>query len=527
MSVPPQIRNGELIVKMRTAPAAAMTLGTASLSLVRPLALQRVGLYRAAMNEAETWAMLEKVRQRPDVEWAEPNYQMHALKVPNDPQYRFQWHYPLFNLPQAWDVTTGNASTVVAVLDTGTLHSAVDASLTHPDLVGKVIGGYDFISDPMMGGDGDGRDADPFDVGDKPGAQSSYHGTHVAGTIAAATDNGVGVAGVDWNAKLLSVRVLGVGGGSNADIIDGILWSAGIAVNGVPMNPNPAKVINMSLGGTNACDQASQDAIDQATAKGAIIVVAAGNENADVATSSPANCNNVISVGAVGPNGTRAPYSNFGARIDVMAPGGDTSQAFTVGTDSNPAGVLSTSRDDASRMPNFVFENGTSMAAPHIAGLVSLMVGQNPALTTPQVLAALKMAATKLTAEQCVRPSGDECGAGLVDAAKALGVTAPAAPPKPQTAPAKTYAIARFDTGGGNFDMARSKSVPLTLGAATIPFSIPDLDPGNYVVSVWTDLNDDRMIQPGEPIYASKTPSVVTAGQDTGNVVITMTADTP
>lgn len=527
MSGAPDIRAGEILVKTRSAPLPTMESGTASLALVRPLGLANAGLYRAPMTEAETLALVEKLRARPDVEWAVPNHRLHALKVPNDPQYRLQWHYGLFNLPQAWDVTTGNASTVVAVLDTGTLHSAVDASRTHPDLVGKVIGGYDFISDPMVGNDGDGRDADPFDVGDKPGGQASYHGSHVAGTIAAATENGVGVAGVDWNAKLLSVRVLGVGGGSTADILDGILWSAGLPVNGVPTNANPAKVINMSLGGTAACDPAYQDAIDQATAKGAIIVVAAGNENLDATTSVPANCKNVITVGAVGPNGARAPYSNFGARVDVMAPGGDTNQSFTVGADTNPAGVLSTTRDDATGMTNYTFENGTSMAAPHIAGLVSLMVGMNPTLTTAQALAALKAASTKLTAEQCARPSADECGAGLVDAAKALGVAAPAPPMPTPTQAAKTYVIARFDSGGGNFDAARSRFVPITPQGQAIPFTIAELDPGSYQVAGWTDLNGDQLVQPTEPLFPAKAPVAVTANRTTPDVSITLRPDTP
>lgn len=523
---------GEVIVKLRTAAAlrAALPFGRASATAVRRIGpWQDVHLYRGAtMTATETLDAVAALRRDPDVLWAEPNYVERPTKTPNDPFYKLQWHYDMFNLPAAWDVTTGSAATVVAVIDTGMLYSDADQAKTHPDLAGKVVAGYDFISDPEMAGDGDGRDADAFDVGDEPNGQPSYHGTHVAGTIAAATDNGTGVAGIDWSAKLVNVRVLGVGGGTSADIADGILWAAGLPVSGVPNNPQPAKVINMSLGGMGACSQLYQDAFTQASANGAIVVVAAGNDNMDASGFRPASCSGVITVGAVGPEGTRAPYSNFGARVDVMAPGGDTDRTFTVGADTYQAGVLSTLRNAAKGEFEYTFYQGTSMAAPHVAGLVSLMVGQTPSLTTAQALAQLKASARKLTDAQCNRPSGDECGAGLVDAAKALGSTAAPPPPAPPaTAAAKTYVVALFDRGGGSFDEARSKYVAVVVGDAAVPYSIKDLDPGTYVVAAFTDLNGDQNVQDNEPITVDKTPVTVAADMDSPGIDLVLAADSP
>ena len=217
---------------------------------------------------------------------------------------------------------------MVAVIDTG--------YRPHADLTGRFVQGYDFIWDPEVANDGDGRDADARDPGDWitsadaasvtfagcPVENSSWHGTHVAGTIAANTNNGVGVAGVNWQAKILPVRVLGKCGGYTSDIVDGMRWAAGLTVSGVPANANPAKVLNISLGGSGTCSMAEQSAVNDINATGAVIVVAAGNSDADAAAFTPSSCDGVIVVGATDKSGTRAYYSNYGSIVDISAPGG-------------------------------------------------------------------------------------------------------------------------------------------------------------------------------------------------------------
>jgi subtilisin family serine protease len=202
------------------------------------------------------------------------------------------------------------------------------------------VGGYDFISDAFVANDGDGRESNAQDPGDwntagqcppDPGAYpSSWHGTHVAGTIAAVSNNGSGVAGVAFGARVLPLRVLGRCGGYTSDIADAIVWASGGSVSGVPANSNVAKVVNLSLGGAGACDTTTQNAINSARTRGTVIVVAAGNENQNASNSSPANCSGVIAVASVNRSGGRAYYSNFGSVVDVAAPGGDVRQQWSV-----------------------------------------------------------------------------------------------------------------------------------------------------------------------------------------------------
>ncbi|MBF6593900.1 MAG: S8 family peptidase [Thermaceae bacterium] len=432
---------GEVIVRFKPSVSlqSVQTLQVAGISLQRMsgLGLTDTALYRTTTSTSDTLALVEVLRQRADVLYAQPNYLMQALATPNDPAFPIQWDFAAMKLPTAWDIEKGTSSPVtVAVVDTGMLSQ-------HPDLAGKTLPGYDFITDPRQANDGDGRDPNPEDPGDNPGKQSSYHGSHVAGTIAATTNNAVGVAGISWGAKILPVRVLGVGGGASSDIIAGILWAAGIHVDGVPDNPNPAQVINLSLGGKYTCDQAPayQDAFNQVAAKGAIVAVAAGNSSDDASLYSPASCSGVITVGASETRNFRAYYSNYGPRIDVIAPGGDTSVGTinkvcgTNGDQFCPDGILSTIKNDASGQYIYAFYQGTSMASPHVAGLLALMKSKNPSLTAAAALDILKRTAHPLTTEACTgKPSAaldkvapnfpnlaaSDCGAGLVDATAAL-----------------------------------------------------------------------------------------------------------
>ncbi|MFI5866138.1 S8 family peptidase [Streptomyces sp. NPDC051546] len=371
---------------------------------------------------ADAAAVMAQFRADPDVAYVEPDSRAYALAVtPNDTEYAKQWD--LFeptagmNVPAAWDKTTGSGVTV-AVIDTG--------YVAHSDVAPNIVAGYDFISSSTAARDGNGRDNNPADQGDWSAAgecgtgstasNSSWHGTHVAGTIAAATGNSKGVAGIAYGAKIQPVRVLGKCGGATSDIVDAITWASGGSVAGVPANATPAKVINMSLGGSGACTATYQNAINAAVGRGTTVVVAAGNSNANASGFSPASCNNVINVASTNRTGDRSFYSNFGTIIDVSAPGGETRRATdTPGTVTTPEnGILSTLNDGATTPGAEIYKpyQGTSMAAPHIAGLAALLVSAKPSLTPAQVESAIKANARPL-AGTCT----GGCGTGLADAA--------------------------------------------------------------------------------------------------------------
>ncbi|MFE4261952.1 S8 family serine peptidase [Streptomyces sp. NPDC056883] len=384
---------------------------------------------------ADAAAVMAQFRADPDVAYVEPDSRAYALAVtPNDTEYAKQWD--LFestagmNVPAAWDTTTGSGVTV-AVIDTG--------YVAHSDVAANVVAGYDFISSSTAARDGNGRDNNPADQGDWSAAgecgtgskasDSSWHGTHVAGTIAAATSNSKGIAGIAYGAKIQPVRVLGKCGGATSDIVDAITWASGGTVSGVPANATPAKVINMSLGGSGACTSTYQNAINAAVGRGTTVVVAAGNSNADAAGFSPASCNNVINVAASNRTGDRSFYSNYGAIIDVAAPGGETRRATdTPGTITTPEnGIWSTLNTGATTpgAENYEPYQGTSMAAPHVAGLAALLKSANSALTPAQIESAIKANARPL-AGTCT----GGCGTGLADAAASVAAVT-STPPTP------------------------------------------------------------------------------------------------
>lgn len=535
---PVKVVPGEVIVKFSSALQSQrlQTLSVAGLELqrVRTLALPnaRLELYHVdGLSQAQTLALVAELRTRQDVASAFPNWILHALKTPNDELFGLQWHYEAMNLPAAWDIQDGTTQAVpVAVVDTGITQ--------HPDLQSKLLPGYDFVSDTARSGDGDGFDTDPTDEG----GNSNYHGSHVAGTLAATTNNGAGVAGVSWGSKIVPVRVLGNdGSGSFDDIFDGILWAAGDTIDGVPVNPNPVRVINLSLGGDieEPCPSDVVDFFQQLADVGVAVVVAAGNDDADTATYFPASCGAVITVGATGPLGTRAPYSNYGAAIDVMAPGGDSNFTFTVGGDTYPAGVLSTVFFDDTNEYGYTFYDGTSMASPHVAGLVALLLAKEPELSVADITARLKSSAAPFDTGTCERPSGADCGAGLVDAAKALGGTGgggggqPAPPPPPQTGELTTYVAAFYCAtfNCGLYDTDRSQLIEVPQTRDETPFTLTGLEEGSYVIAAWQDLNKNEDVDDNEPFgfYGDDVPAhvPVTANRNIGGVTIYLQSSTP
>ncbi|MBN3787041.1 S8 family peptidase [Burkholderia sp. Ac-20353] len=370
---------------------------------------------------ADATALAQVFAADGDVDYAEPDRRMSVRDTPNDPDYSQQWYLsdPTagIDLPAAWTRTKGSPTVVTAVLDTG--------YRPHADLVSNLLPGYSFISDVNTSNNGNTRGPDATDPGDwvtqqeidnssgpfyhcaSTPSDSSWHGTRVAGIIGAAANNNIGIAGVSWLGKILPVRVLGKCGGVTSDIADAMRWAAGIAVSGAPANPTPAKIINLSLGGTGTCSQTFQQAIDDVTAKGVTVVVAAGNDGLSTGLDQPANCRGVISVGATDTTGLRASFSNFGTDVALSAPGVNilsTSNTGTTvpGTDSYGLAV------------------GTSFATPQVSGVAALMLAVNGNLTPAQIQQKLQGGArtTKLAA-------GTSCtampaGSGILDAAAAV-----------------------------------------------------------------------------------------------------------
>jgi serine protease len=345
--------------------------------------------------------------------------------VPNDTSYTNQWY--LFeaaggiNAETAWDITTGSASTVIAVLDSGIL--------PHTELNNRLLPGYDFISDPTAANDSDGRDDNPTDPGDAtaanecepntPAENSSWHGTLVSGVIATNTNNNAGIAGIDHHAQILPVRVLGKCGGFASDIIDAIRWSAGLNDPALPgINPNPADIINMSFGAAVACSAAEQTAIDDAYIAGVLLVTSAGNDAADVAEYAPANCNNVISVAASSRQGAETFYTNFGERITLSAPGGNDTDATN--------GIYSTFNTGTTTpiLDSYAYARGTSFSAPMVSGAAALIKAVNPQLSPLDIRLLLQTSARSFpagTSDGFNDCNTTRCGAGILDIGLALG----------------------------------------------------------------------------------------------------------
>lgn len=438
-------RSLSVAARTRLEPLRRMSGGAHVVRLTHPMAL------------GDVEAMAQSLMADPAVLHAEPDRWKLPLRVPADPLYRNQWN--LFeavggiNAPAAWDVTTGSPAVVVAVIDSGVLPR-------NTDLDGRLVTGYDFVHEDAPGlfttaNDGDGRDGDPSDPGnwvsaDEAGrapftdcpraAASSWHGTHIAGIIAASANNAYGVAGIAWGVRVLPARALGKCGGYTSDIIDAARWAAGLAVPEVPANANPAQVLNLSLGAPGACSVEEQRAVDDVLATGTVkaVVSAAGNDSSDSTRIAPGNCRGVIAVTATDRNGSRAPYAAAGANVAVAAPGG----AFPANATGGENGILSlfNAGRTTPAADSFAFAVGTSEAAAHVSGVAALVLSVNPALTAAELRALIARTARAFPDFTC---STLICGAGILDAGAAVLAAAPApAPAAPAPAPAAPIAAA-------------------------------------------------------------------------------------
>lgn len=428
--------------------------------------------------------LADKLAADSDVEWAVVDQRRFALgaNTPNDPLYADnqttttpvagQWYLraptssikSAIDVETAWSVTQGNSNLVVAVLDTGIVK-------THPDLASKLVAGYDFISDTTIANDGDGRDSDPSDPGDwvttteaASGTlkdctveDSSWHGTQTASLIGAATNNGIGMAGVAPNVKLMPVRVLGKCGGYDSDIQAGMRWAAGLSGTGIPSPAVPAKVLNMSLGGSGSCNIAYLSAVSDVTAAGAVVVAAAGNDGLAVGT--PANCVGVIGVVGLRHSGTKVGFSDLGTAATIAAPGGNCVNSsgtcvYPIITATN-SGTTVPGADSYTDGTNFA--TGTSFSAPLVAGTAALMMSANPNLTPAQITSLIKSTATAFPGAEtgvsaCRAPDATPqtsecyctvftCGAGMLNAGAAVAA-AQAMPPTPVITTSATTVLA-------------------------------------------------------------------------------------
>jgi serine protease len=405
-------------------------------------------------------ALIARLQANPEVEFAVADQRRYAHAVPTDPLISEQWYFlaaepAATRAEQAWDATTGSAATIVAVLDSGVRFDHPD--LGRVELGGKLLPGFDFVSNVAIANDGDGRDGDASDPGDWVSAEdaqqppfnsgdcipgggthvdSSWHGTRVASLIAAATNNAQGMAGAGWNTLVSPVRVLGKCGGTDSDIIAAMRWAAGIAVPGAPVNPNPAKIINLSLGAEGPCSAAYQSAIPEITAHGVLIVASVGNEGGPVG--SPANCAGVLGVTGLRHAGTKVGFSNLGPEASLGAPGGNCINTgvgqpclYSIVAATN-TGV--TSPDAAAYTNQFNFNVGTSFSAPLATGAAALMHAVNAQLTPASFVTILRESAAPFavgsatTASVCRVPSGpgdlqaqecicttQTCGAGMLN----------------------------------------------------------------------------------------------------------------
>jgi len=516
------------------------------------------------MSASAAFAVAEQLEADPAIEYADPDMWKFPTLIPNDTCYPantnascFQsnvvstflseWHLMPggsepggANLPPAWDITTGSPSIYVGVIDTGFLFN-------HPDLAGRAVGGYDFIYDFALANDSQpvqtptclqgndprlydplsppcvsSRDNDPSDPGDWIDAAdfpttstswffnctvapSSFHGSHTAGTIGALSNNALGIAGINWVSKIVPLRVLGKCGGYTSDIVDAITWGSGGTVAGIGANPTPARVLNLSLGGSGPCASVEQTAINGARSRGTVVTISAGNTNTNASNNSPGNCLGNITVAATQRQGIKAQYSAYGTSVEIAAPGGGRNypESPTISRDL----VVSTINNGATTPNpsgyNYVGYNGTSMSAPHVAGVASLMLSRNSALTPAQVLSIIQTTARPFPnlanagggnpaaacpSVQSCNCTTSLCGAGLLDAGAALAATP--APPAAAGRQIDFNADAKDDLVWRNSGSGAA-AVWLMNGTGTLGAAIVYPGGTNYAVTNTGDLNGD------------------------------------
>jgi serine protease len=469
----------QIIVKWRdgsSATAAAVSSRMQKLGSSAGLRLQRKQRITAdtdvlqlerALGKSDMNALLERMAADPNVEYAVADEHRWAHAVPTDPLFADQWYFQSTEIAatratQAWNVTVGSNTTIVAVIDTG-------VRFDHPDLLkvsqgGKLLDGFDFITNAPFANDGDGRDQDASDPGDfvtaeelaaapfniaacapPPGSDhvnSSWHGTRVSSLIAALTNNAEGIAGTGWNTLILPVRVLGKCGGTDSDIIMGMRWAAGISIPNVPVNPMPAQIINLSLGGSGACSAAYQQAVNEIAARGVLVVASVGNDGQVVAA--PANCNGVLGVAGIRHAGTKVGFSNLGPGTALAAPGGNcvntnvtasTPCLFPITAAVNTGATTPGVSGYTDHVANI--NVGTSFSAPLVAGAAALIHSLNSQLSPAQYIALLQDSASPFptgsttTTTVCHVPAGDTqaeecicttqtCGAGMLNTSAAV-----------------------------------------------------------------------------------------------------------
>ncbi|PID50048.1 MAG: hypothetical protein CR991_03575 [Proteobacteria bacterium] len=450
--------------------------------------------YVMSFTDAQLYAKAV-MDQHPEMLYVEPDSKRYPrAKTPDDPEFAKQWylqapeHYAgAANLVNAWSLTQGSSDIVVGILDSGILE--------HADLVPNLVSGkasragFDMISDAETANDNDGRDANPVDTGAAVGSSttSAWHGTHIAGIVAAKGDNNLAVAGTAWATRLLSVRILSDQGGSMSDEVDGMLWAAGEPVPGLPVNPNPAHIVNLSIGTDSfeECSRTEQAAVDTLKKLGLAVVVAAGNENRNVEGSSPANCKGVIAVTGLTKDGARAPFANYGTANTIAAPAVDIVSTYNTGA-------------YAPEQDSVHAESGTSQAAPQVAGILALMLASNDKLRDGSVVAKDKLVDfLKERLQKTARPfpssiSGssdakgcnpnqetacicttETCGAGIVDAYRAV----------------KSVGAAPKAVAGKDQSVALGASVSLDAGGSS-----DDTELGSQIVQyAWTQLAGDSV----------------------------------
>jgi serine protease len=484
--------DSSLLVESALSATAAPAARAAALGLRLALPMSAGGalsdrsqvVFATGVTSAE---LAERLAKESDVEYAVPDERRQFFTAPGDPLYAAgvpgngpaagQWYLRApsgevlssLDIEAAWAETTGSPDIVVAVVDTG-------VRFEHPDLLpvaigGNLLAGYDMVSDAVAANDGDGRDADASDPGDwvtraeisQPGSSlfrcatspesSSWHGTQLSGLIAALTNNSIGMAGTAPGVRVLPVRVLGKCGGYDSDIIAGMRWAAGLSVPGTPANSYPARVVSLSLGGDGACSAAYQQAVDEITAAGSVIVAAAGNSSGH-AVAQPANCAGAIAVAGLRHVGTKVGFSSLGPEVAISAPGGNCVNADAGSPCLYP---ILTTTDSGETVPvgstytdSFNISVGTSFSAPLVAAVAALTLAVRPAITPQQVKALLQATArpfppvasigSSSETPHCTQPqysllgrpldqqecycTTTTCGAGMLDAGAAVSAAA-------------------------------------------------------------------------------------------------------